>query len=237
MSRAGSSRASPITGAGTPPAIAEINDDLHAEGLPLPGDPPQPGKYGLESGHTAETYYKLLPAPPRSEGETSGGETPQSAQDCGSGAHGERRFWELPADDDRDGGHRVSTGSRPSLVRREVARRIDETSPYTTDVSLPWRRWARATLTPKIDYMATIRHAVRRALRDSTLGRIRPHVQAPASPAGLLRRVHHAELLPTATQAGFSDRYVQFDGGFAVGKSGVGVGRPDAAGHSGTAPT
>ncbi len=38
-------------------------------------------------------------------------------------------------------------------------------------MSLAWRRWARATLTPKIDYMATIRHTVRRALRDSTLGR------------------------------------------------------------------
>src|SRR5262249_6151323 len=43
-----------------------------------------------------------------------------------------------------------------------------------------WRRWARATLAPKVDYMATIRHAVRRALRDSTLGRYdrtyrRPH--------------------------------------------------------------
>jgi len=39
----------------------EINDDLHAEGLPLPGDPPLPAKYGLESGATAETYYKQLP--------------------------------------------------------------------------------------------------------------------------------------------------------------------------------
>ena len=28
-------------------ADCEINDDLAAEGLPLPGDPPQPGKYGL----------------------------------------------------------------------------------------------------------------------------------------------------------------------------------------------
>ena len=43
----------------------EINDDLHAEGLPLPGDPPLPGKYGLQSGNTAEIYYKQLPAPPR----------------------------------------------------------------------------------------------------------------------------------------------------------------------------
>jgi predicted metal-dependent peptidase len=47
-------------------------------------------------------------------------------------------------------------------------------------VALGWRRWARTVLTPKVDYMATIRHAVRRALRDSTLGRYdrtyrRPH--------------------------------------------------------------
>ena len=65
-------------------------------------------------------------------------------------------------------------------MRRDVARRIDQLSPYTTDVSFAWRRWARATLAPKVDYMATIRHAVRRALRDSTLGRYdrtyrRPH--------------------------------------------------------------
>ena len=36
---------------------------------------------------------------------------------------------------------------------------------------MAWRRWAKATLAPRIDYMATIRHVVRRALRDSTLGR------------------------------------------------------------------
>ena len=35
----------------------EINDDLQAEGLPLPGDPPVPVKYGLQSGATAETYF------------------------------------------------------------------------------------------------------------------------------------------------------------------------------------
>src|SRR5207302_1656258 len=63
---------------------------------------------------------------------------------------------------------------------REPARRIDDTSPWADDVSLAWRRWARATLAPKVDYMATIRQTVRRALRDSTLGRydrtyLRPH--------------------------------------------------------------
>ena len=70
--------------------------------------------------------------------------------------------------------------SKAELVRKDVARRIDEMSPFAGEVSLGWRRWARATLAPKVDYMATIRHIVRRALRDSTLGRYdrtyrRPH--------------------------------------------------------------
>ena len=155
----------------------EINDDLHAEGLPLPGDPPLPAKYGLPTGKSAEVYYHQLPAP-RSSGR--GSTRDETSQDCGSGAHGERRFWELPADDGSDNGIPGVDRLKAELVRREVARRIDEISPYSGDVSIAWRRWAKATLAPKVDYMATIRHAVRRALRDSTLGRYdrtyrRPH--------------------------------------------------------------
>src|SRR5262249_40544497 len=60
---------------------------------------------------------------------------------------------------------------KAELVRREVARHIDENSPYDGDVPMAWRRWADATLKPKVDYMATIRHVVRRALHDSTIGR------------------------------------------------------------------
>jgi predicted metal-dependent peptidase len=157
----------------------EINDDLHREGLPLPGDPPLPAKYGLESGNTAEIYYHQLPAPPRSA-TPDADESESSANDCGSGAHGERRFWELPADDESEGGVPRVDRLKAELVRREVARRVDETSPYSNDVSASLRRWARATLAPKVDYMATIRHTVRRALRDSTIGRYdrtyrRPH--------------------------------------------------------------
>jgi predicted metal-dependent peptidase len=158
----------------------EINDDLHAEGLPLPGDPPLPGKYGLPGGDTAEVYYKRLPTSPRADGQhaTDGGH--QSWHDCGSGAHGERRFWELPGEDEQEGGVPGVDRLKAELVRREVARLIDKMSLFAGDVALSWRRWARATLAPKVDYMATIRHAVRRALRDSTLGRYdrtyrRPH--------------------------------------------------------------
>ena len=41
----------------------EINDDLIAEGLPLPDDPPLPGKFGLLPGENAETYYRQLLKP------------------------------------------------------------------------------------------------------------------------------------------------------------------------------
>jgi predicted metal-dependent peptidase len=146
----------------------EINDDLQQEGLPLPGNPPTPAALGLPGGSTAEIYYDRLQRTDRSD------------QDCGSGAHGERRHYELPADDGNDGDIPGVDRLKAELVRREVARQIDELSPYTTDVSFAWRRWAKATLAPKVDYMATIRHVVRRALRDSTVGRYdrtyrRPH--------------------------------------------------------------
>jgi predicted metal-dependent peptidase len=137
----------------------EINDDLHDEGLPLPGNPPLPAMFGLPSGKNAEVYYDQLPSPPA------------STHDCGSGAHGEQRSWELPADEGHDGDIPGVDRLKGELVRREVARLIDQLSPYTTDVSFAWRRWAKATLAPKVDYMATIRHVVRRALRDCTLGR------------------------------------------------------------------
>jgi predicted metal-dependent peptidase len=144
----------------------EINDDLLAEGLPLPDAPPHPEKLGLEIGQTAENYYQALAAQAsasRAEGNGEGG------RDCGSGAHGERRPWELQ--DEAAGGVPGVDPVKAELVRREVAKRILDTSGYSGEVPLGWRRWAHTVLAPKVDYMATIRHAVRRALRESTLGR------------------------------------------------------------------
>ena len=152
-------------------ADCEINDDLVAEGLPLPNDPPQPGKYGLPTGETAERYYKELSTP-----------TPASTKecDCGSGAHGDRRPWELPPDEETSGGPPGVDAVKAEMVRREVARRIMDIAGLSGDVSLGWRRWAHGMMTPKVDYLAIIRRTVRTALRESTLGRYdrtyrRPH--------------------------------------------------------------
>jgi predicted metal-dependent peptidase len=161
-------------------ADCEINDDLFAEGLPLPHDPPCPEKYGLQTGENAETYYRHLLKPTQSENPAQSVERSPSAHDCGSGAHGGWRPWELPADDGRPGGVPGVDPVKAELVRRDVAQRILDRSGDAGDVPLGWRRWANTIMTPRVDYMATIRHAVRKALRDSTLGRYdrtyrRPH--------------------------------------------------------------
>jgi predicted metal-dependent peptidase len=159
----------------------EINDDLAAEGLPLPGDPPLPAKYGLQTGESAEVYYHHLFKPVRTDDDTPERDESGPAQDCGSGAHGERRSWELPDDDGSSTGVPGVDSVKAELVRREVAQLVQELSRDRDNrIPLGWRRWAHNRLTPKVDYMATIRHAVRRALRDSTLGRYdrtyrRPH--------------------------------------------------------------
>ena len=106
-------------------ADCEINDDLVAEGLPLPDNPPVPERFGLQAGENAETYYRQLYKPPR-DGESTGEFCGRidSECDCGSGAHGERRPWELPDDDGRPGGAPAVDPVKAQLVRREVAQRI-----------------------------------------------------------------------------------------------------------------
>ena len=144
-------------------ADCEINDDLAAEGLPLPGDPPQPGKYGLPAGETAEIYYKELSEPKSAAREKEG--------DCGSGAHGDRRSWELPPDEESSGGTPGVDPVKAEMVRREVAKRMMDMAGSSGELSLGWRRWAHGVMTPKVDYMAILRRTVRLALRDCTLGR------------------------------------------------------------------
>jgi predicted metal-dependent peptidase len=161
-------------------ADCEINDDLVAEGLPLPNDPPLPGRYGFDVGESAERYYHRLSRPAGGGGDGPGRPRAASAwHDCGSGAHGERRTWELPEDGGAEGVPSVDV-VKAQMVRREVAQRILDRSGESGDVPLGWRRWAQGMLTPRVDFLATIRHAVRKALRESTLGRFdrtyrRPH--------------------------------------------------------------
>jgi predicted metal-dependent peptidase len=201
-------------------ADCEINDDLLAEGLPLPHDPPRPENYGFHTGETAESYYHQLYKPAQSRQsntvasstqapgyastqapEHPSTQTPNPCPDCGSGAHGERRPWELPDDDGGSNGVPGVDPVKAELVRRDVAQRILDRTGDSGDVPLGWRLWARTVLTPKVDYMATIRHAVRKALRDSTLGRYdrtyrRPNRRQAAYGAFIMPSFHQPKPRP-----------------------------------------
>lgn len=182
-------------------ADCEINDDLIAEALPLPGAPPTPQRYGLAPGGHAETYYRQLLRPPTGDGQDRVSDAELAGHDCGSGAHGERRSWELPDDDGRPGGVAGVDAVKAQLVRREVAHQILDRSGDAGDVPLGWKRWAQTILVPRVDFMATIRHAVRKALHNSTIGRYdrtfrRPHRRQPAYGEFLMPSFHQPRPRP-----------------------------------------
>src|SRR5688572_5215980 len=125
-------------------ADCEINDDLTAEGLPLPDDPPHPDRYGLQQGETAETYYRQMMQPASTANQSVGPVlSDRPHRDCGSGAHGERRAWELPDDDGSPSGVPGVDPVKAELVRRDCAQKILDRSGYSGDAPLGWRRWAR----------------------------------------------------------------------------------------------
>ena len=181
-------------------ADCEINDDLLAEGLPLPDSPPTPERFGFSNGENAETYYRQL-LKPVTDADRDAGDANIPCPDCGSGAHGEPRPWELPDDDGRPGGVPAVDPVKAQLVRREVAHHILDRTGDAGDAPLAWKRWANTVLTPKVDYMATIRHVVRRALRDSTIGRYdrthrRPHRRQAAYGEFLMPSFHQPRPRP-----------------------------------------
>lgn len=143
---------------------AEINDDLLAEGQPLPGSPILPSTLGCPDSLTAEEYYasiqKQAPQPPSGVG---GGQ-------CGSCAHGVMEALEAVA---------VTSGitglpeGEDQLVRRSVALDIRSSIASRGRGTLPggWERWADELLAPpKLDWRRELASAVRRSLAE-TAGR------------------------------------------------------------------
>ena len=183
-------------------ADCEINDDLLGEGLPLPDNPPTPERYGLTNGENAETYYRKL-VKPRQDGDADHHADSEALMcpDCGSGAHGEPRPWEVADDDGSPGSVPGVDSVKAKLVQREVAHQILDRTGDAGDAPLGWKRWAQTLLAPKVDFMATIRHVVRKALHDSTIGRSdrtyrRPHRRQAAYGEFLMPSFHQPRPRP-----------------------------------------
>ncbi|MDF6017956.1 VWA-like domain-containing protein [Streptomyces sp. JH34] len=124
----------------------EINDDLIADGLPLPEGRMEPRLFGLPGGRLFEVYLAALPPSP-------------VTQDCGSGAHGQPSPWESgdPA------GHSGVGTVEAEALRRHTAEAMRAHARARGSLPGGWKRWADEVLQPTVDWRRALAGAVREA--------------------------------------------------------------------------
>ena len=136
-------------------ADMEINDDfLPAERAGNSGLDPE--GLGFAVGQTAEEYgSQLVELPRRSAWEAN-------MIDCGSGAHGRARPWELDSGDDRD----VAT---THAIQCQVAgASVEHDSVQPGIVPRGLLRWARSFVEPAVDWRRTLASEIRRGVSTVT---------------------------------------------------------------------
>ena len=125
----------------------EINDDVYGAGLPRPAGAILPGMLGLPTGDLMEEYLGRISLGPYSRDLTW--------LDCGGGADGLDRPWELGA----DGADGLSEEER-ALVRYRVAQGITG-APGSSPAG--WQRWAEKVVHPPQPWRELLGNAVRSA--------------------------------------------------------------------------
>ncbi|MFJ8751547.1 VWA-like domain-containing protein [Streptomyces sp. NPDC102441] len=128
-------------------ADCEINDDIFGEGLVGPEGAVRPGALGLKDGELMEDYLRQFRLGPHT--------AHLAWLECGSGADGLTRAWDLGP----DGAHGLSTQERDA-VRFRVAQGI-----VGRPGSAPagWRRWAEEAFHPPQPWRELLGAAVRSA--------------------------------------------------------------------------
>ncbi|MFF2139947.1 VWA-like domain-containing protein [Streptomyces sp. NPDC058193] len=124
----------------------EINDDLIADGLPLPAGRLEPRLFGLPEGQFFEAYLAALPPSAR-------------VHDCGSGAHGEPSPWES----DAAPGPAGVGGVEAESLRRHTAEAMRAHVRARGTLPGGWKRWADEVLEPTVDWRQALTGAVREA--------------------------------------------------------------------------
>ncbi len=160
-------------------ADAEINDDLVAAGLRLPPGHVVPHQKGWATGRMAEEYFHESHRHRHDEDD-------EEHPDCGSGADGQARDWELTRD---------QTGAVPPgeqrLIRAQVASHVLRFMREGVGrLSAGWQRWAEDQLDPKVDWRRVLAAEIRKGVT-TVSGRVdytyrRPSRRAAAVPGVVL---------------------------------------------------
>ncbi|GAB3827978.1 hypothetical protein GCM10027610_012080 [Dactylosporangium cerinum] len=125
----------------------EINDDVYGDGLARPEGAISAQDLGLDDGQLMEDYLRQFRLGPGTSGLVW--------LDCGSGADGLERPWDLG----EDGAHGLS-GHELDAVRFRVAQGINA---RPGDVPKGWRRWAEEAFHPPQAWRDLLGAAVRSA--------------------------------------------------------------------------
>lgn len=135
-------------------ADCEINDDVYGDGLPAPDGVVLPETLGLEPGELMEDYLRRFRLGPHTRG--------MVWLDCGSGADGLEREWDLGP----DGAHGLTDQERDA-VRFRVAQGI---TGRPGNASKMWRRWAEEAFHPPQPWRELLGAALRSAVSGSGAG-------------------------------------------------------------------
>ncbi|MDQ0938692.1 VWA-like domain-containing protein [Streptomyces sp. V1I1] len=135
-------------------ADCEINDDVFGDGLVRPEGAVEPVSLGLPEGELMEDYLRQFRLGPRTQN--------LAWLDCGSGADGLEREWDLGP----DGAHGLSAQERDA-VRFRVAQRI---TGRPGSASKGWQRWAEEAFHPPQPWRELLGAAVRSAASGSGAG-------------------------------------------------------------------
>jgi predicted metal-dependent peptidase len=128
-------------------ADCEINDDIYGEGLKQPGDAVLPTTLRLGPGQLMEDYLGRFRLGPYTQG--------MAWLDCGSGADGLQREWDLGP----DGAHGLSEQERDA-VRFRVAQGLNG---HPGHIPNGWKRWADEAFHPPQPWRDLLGAAVRSA--------------------------------------------------------------------------
>jgi predicted metal-dependent peptidase len=155
-------------------ADAEINDDLVGTGLRLL-DPVLPQTLGWNPGRMAEEYFHC------------GHRPTELAPDCGSGADGVRRPWELM----RGGGGGLPPGERHLIACQVAGEVLNHSREGRGRLPNSWVRWAEEVLEPKVDWRKALGAELRKGV-GSVSGRVDYTYRRPSRRAS----VSHDVVLP-----------------------------------------
>ncbi|MFF0308619.1 VWA-like domain-containing protein [Streptosporangium sp. NPDC004379] len=150
-------------------ADMEINDDVYGDGLAWPEDAVRPKTLGLPEGELMEDYLRMFRLGPYTQGLVW--------LDCGSGADGLDREWDLgPEGADGLGDH------EREAVRFRVAQGINA---RPGNAPKGWRRWAEEAFHPPQPWRELLGTAIRSAVSGPGVGEDHTYGRPSRRSAGL----------------------------------------------------